>query len=150
MTLSRAVAAFLSTQILATIWAVAYQLPYQFGGHGAPDRVLQDFWSHGTALSAPAPVLIVVGIVSLLSLRRSRVGTVATAILILLMALAVLTGVLEPTVRQALTGGLPPLERAGILVLTVAGLTLAVLVMVVAGGQLRARFARSSGGVGAA
>ena len=68
----------------------------------------------------------------------------------LLMALAVVTGVLEPTVRQALMGDLPSLERAGILVLTIAGLTLAVLVMVVAGGQLRARFAHGSGGVGAA
>ena len=150
MTLTRAVAAFLGTQLVATTWAVAYQLPYQFGGHGAPERVLRDFWSHGTALSAPAPVLVVVGILSLLARGHNRAGTVATAMLTLLMAVALITGVLEPAVRQALRGGFPLLERAGILVLTGVGLTLALLVMVVAWGELRDRVAGGGTAVGAA
>ena len=137
MTLTRAVAAFLGTQLVATAWAVVYRLPSQFGGRGAPDQVFRDFWSHGTALSAPAPILLVVGILSLLTRRRGRAGTIATPILMLLMAVALITGVLEPAVRQALRGSFPLLERTGILLLTAVGLTLALLVMVAAGRGLR-------------
>jgi hypothetical protein len=150
VTLTRAVAAFLGTQLLATTWAATYRLPYDFGGHGAPDQVLRDFWSHGTALSAPAPVLVVVGILSLLARRRGRAGTVATTILMLLMAVALITGVLEPAVRQALEGGFPLLERAGILVLTIVGLVLALLMIVIAGGELRHRIAGGDAAAGAA
>ena len=149
MTLTRAVTAFLGTQLLATVWAVAYRLPYQFGGHGAPEHVFRDFWSHGTALSAPAPVLVVVGILAVLARGRNRARTVATALLILLMVLALITGILEPAVRQAVRGGFPLLERTGILILTIVGLALALLVMVVAGGEVRNRILGRGAALGA-
>jgi hypothetical protein len=139
MTLTRAVSAFLTTQLLATIWAVAYRLPYEFGGHGAPDQVLRDFWSRGTALSAPAPLLAVLGLLSLLARRQGPLGTSATAILLVVMCIALVAGALEPAVYQALRGGFPPLERAGIFALTVLDLIVALLVIIVAGGRLRDR-----------
>lgn len=150
MTLPRAVAAFLGAQLLSTTWAVAYQLPYQFGGQGAPERVLRDFWTHGTALSAPAPMLVVIGIVSLLAMRRGRTGTATTAILLVLMAVAVVAGILEPALRQALRGGFSPLVKRGILILTFVNLALALLVIVVAVRHLRDRFPLGGAAVGAA
>ena len=112
--------------------------------------MLQDFWSHGTALSAPAPILAGLGLLALIARRRGKLGTTATAILLVLMALALIAGVLEPVVRQALRGDFPPLPRIGILVLTIVDLVLAVVVLLAAGGQLRARVASDGAAKGAA
>jgi hypothetical protein len=66
------------------------------------------------------------------------------------MVLALITGILEPAVRQALRGGFPLVVRTGILVLTIVGLALALLVMVVAGGAIRNRIAGRGAALGAA
>ena len=150
MLLTRAVSAFLFTQLIATLWAVAYRLRYEFGGRGAPDHVLGDFWSHGTALSAPAPFLAVLGVLSLVARRQGRLGTVATAILFLLMGVALVAGAGEPAVHRAIRGGFPLLERLGILILSVVGLAVALLVLLVAGSLLRDRLVRGRERVGEA
>jgi hypothetical protein len=139
MTLTRAVATFLGIQLLATSWAVWNRLPYEFGGRGSPDHVLREFWSHGTALSAPAPLLVVVALVALLTRREGRLGTVAVGILLVIMGLSVIAGALEPAVRQALRGDLSPIENLGVLALTGLSLGTALTVMLVAGSQFRRR-----------
>ena len=143
MTLTRAVGLFLSSQLLATLWAAVYRLPYEFGGHGAPDHVLRDFWSHGTALSAPALFLVALGLLSMVAGRRGRLGSAATAIVIVLMVIGLVTGVLEPALRRALQGGFPLFERTGILILTAMSLAATLLVGIVAVRHLRERLRTS-------
>jgi len=137
MTLARAVGLFLSTQLLATLWAAVYKLPYEVGGHGTPDHVLRDFWSRGTALSAPAPFLLAVGLLALVAGRRGRYGAAAAVAVIALMILGVVAGVVEPALRRALRSGFPLLERTGILVFSGVSLAAALLVTVVAARHLR-------------
>ena len=146
MTVTRAVGVFLSIQLLATFWAAVYQLPYEFGGHGAPDHVVRDFWSHGTALSAPAPFLLALALLSILAGRRGRLGSVATALVIPLMIIGLVTGVLEPVLRRALRGGFPLFEETGILLLTGMNLAATLLVGIVAVGHLRDRISRADDG----
>jgi hypothetical protein len=143
MTLIRAVSTFLGIQLVATLWAVWYRLPYEFGGRGSPDHVLREFWSHGTALSAPAPLLVVVGLMAILARREGRIGTAAVVALLLVMVLAVIAGALEPAVRQALRGDLSPSENSGVLILTGLSLSAALLVVILAGAQARRAFSTS-------
>jgi len=62
VSLSHAVSGLLTVQLLAAVWAVAFRLPYEFGGHGVSDRIFRNLWTRGTALSAPIVFLAVGGL----------------------------------------------------------------------------------------
>jgi hypothetical protein len=131
VSLPRAVLGLLTVQLLAAAWAVAFRLPYEFGGHGASDRILRDLWTRGTALSPPIVFLAVFPAALVLARQPGPRGILGAAAILTLSLVALVAGAKEPAVWEALHGGYPPLARGGILVFT--GLSLfAPLVTVIA------------------
>jgi len=104
------------------VWAIAFGLPYEFGGAGSPDRVFQDAWTHGTALSAPIPFLALMVLLGFASRRPGRSGTTATIVLMILLVMSAVAGLFEAAWRRALFGEIPRTAATGVLVLTLLGM----------------------------
>ena len=137
MRLTTALRFFLVVQLLATVWAIVYRLPYAFGGTGSPDRVFEDFWTRGTALSAPAPFLLLLAVFGVISRRKNRVGTVAAGLSVVMLIVAVVAGLFEPAFTRALQGEIPMVPATGVLVLIVCSLITALYALGDAVGRLR-------------
>ena len=79
-------AALFTLVCIEALVSILARWPYQFVGQGDPDQMLGDFLQAGTLLAPPLPMLVLFG-ATVLSLRRpDRVGTLANAALIFLLA----------------------------------------------------------------
>jgi hypothetical protein len=145
VSLPRAVSGLLTVQLLAAVWAVAFRLPYEFGGHGASDRILRDLWTRGTALSAPIVFLAVFPVALVFARQHGPRGILGTAAILALSLVALIAGAKEPAVWEALDGGFPPLARGGILVFSGLSLLAALLTVVAAVTRLGRRQIQSRG-----
>jgi hypothetical protein len=126
----------LALNVLATVIAVAANLPAQFGGLGTDAG--EEFLIRGTAISAPLLPVVLMLLVVLLASRRDRWGCVAVA---LAYATAVMVGIggvgemaAEPTVD---TSG-AVLTTSGIAWLIVAAVLIALATLVVLRSKERA------------
>lgn len=119
--LGRFTLALLVLNVLATIIAVAVNLPAQFGGVGTDAGA--EFLTRGTAISAPLlPVMLMVWVV-LLAPRRDRWSWVGIALAYLTAVMVGIGGIgemtAEPTMDTSravlLTGGIAWLAVAAVL-----------------------------------
>lgn len=90
--------------IVLTAVAVVYDLPAAFGG--APDRsaVAEAALRHGTALSVPIPLIVLLAIATMIALQGERGRTLATAACGAYGVLALVVLVLEVLGTTSLTG----------------------------------------------
>src|SRR5262245_58139777 len=90
-------------QFIGALISIAWKLPYEFGGTGNPDNVMQDFIrGGGTALSAPLIPLLFVVMFLILASRRDAWGTLATGCIVLCSLLFIVAGVQEPILWRTL------------------------------------------------
>lgn len=79
--LARAVAANLVLMVLGAVVSIQQHLPYEFGGHGNPDRVAQDFFSGGgTAAAPPFVVIVALAVLGLLAAAAGRGAAIAVGL----------------------------------------------------------------------
>ena len=88
--------------MISTVFAILNKLPYEFGGTGSPDTVAADSLTHGTAISPPITVLILLAVLAILTSRRGWIGTVAIIGVILLAILFLVAGLGEPIIWRTL------------------------------------------------
>lgn len=116
----------LATIVIDLVVSFVYKLPYEFGGHGDPNSMAGDFVAHGTALAPPlVPIILLIAFTFLASSRRWW-GTLSVFGLILLGMLFTIGQLGESFVPGNFTG----FGAAGIGALRVAGIILAVLMVV--------------------
>jgi len=122
--LRRFTLAVLALNLLATVIAVAVNLPAQFGGVGTDAS--KEFLTRGTAISAPLLPVVMMLLVVLLASRRDRWSWVGI-VLTLLMAVMVGVGGLGEMAAEP-TGDTPEavLTASGIAWLIVAAVFLAL------------------------
>lgn len=97
----------LAWMVIGTIVAIAAGWPAQFGGVGDAENVAAEALTRGTALSAPAPPMVVFAIALWLATRRRVAGTVGT-VLLMLLSLAFVVGGLG----EAFAPSTPDVPRA--------------------------------------
>ncbi len=81
--------------------------PYQFGGHGDPQRVLNEFASHGTALAPPLFLFVPLVIVAV-GVQLAGVWRVAAAVLLVPVAAVMSIG----AAGEAFAAATPDVPRA--------------------------------------
>lgn len=102
-TASRAVLGLILVELVVSILA---RWPHQFGGHGDPNRMTQQFVSSGTALAPPVFIMLGLLIVALLAGRQDRWGLVA-AILMVVVGAVMVVG----SLGEALAGTTPDVPQ---------------------------------------
>ena len=115
---------------LSTIFAIANKLPYEFGGTGDPNTVVADSITHGTAMSPPITVLILLVILAILTLRRGWLGIVGILGAMLLAILFLVAGLAEPIIWRTLQVRTFGVFEFLILALSVAGFTLSLCMLI--------------------
>jgi hypothetical protein len=119
--------------LLATIIAVAVNLPAQFGGVGTDAS--EEFLTSGTAISAPLLPVVLMLLVVLLAPRRDRWSWVGVALAYLTAVMVGMGGIGEMTAEPTAETSRAVLTTAGIAWLVVA----AVLVALATAAVVRAR-----------
>jgi hypothetical protein len=120
---------------IAAVVAIDHGWPGAFGTHRDPHRVSHDWLLNGSAISAPAPPLIVLVVATLLSLSRNRLlGAVGAAGCIVIGVVFVIATIGEPTMFHP-ESALEELFHA-------LGLVLAATLVVAGALELRARLIR--------
>lgn len=119
--------------VLATIIAVAVNLPAQFGGVGTDAG--EEFLTSGTAISAPLLPVVLMLLVVLLAPRRDRWSWVGVALAYLTAVMVGMGGIGEMTAEPTADTSRAVLITAGIAWLAVA----AVLVALATAAVVRAR-----------
>lgn len=76
--------ALLLLALIGTGIGIAARLPYQFGGQGDPERIMDDFVSKGTAVSPPLFALLALIAGALLASRAGALGRIGSGVLALL------------------------------------------------------------------
>lgn len=117
----------LALQIVATLAAIAINLPTQFDRKGID--AAQEWVARGTAISPPLVPMIIFAISILLALRRSRWGT-AGVVLICLLGVVFIIGALG----EALA---PPTPAVGQVVLVGSGVAGSVMGLLLVGFGIR-------------
>ncbi|MEO6827153.1 MAG: hypothetical protein ABI255_07220 [Microbacteriaceae bacterium] len=86
--------------VIEAVLSLIARWPYQFGGPGNPDAVWSDFISHGTALSPPMFLIVVLAVLTLGVRLRGWVQLIS-GILLAVLSLAMTIGaageLLSPT-----------------------------------------------------
>jgi hypothetical protein len=80
----KAAIALLVLALIGTGIGIAARLPYQFGGQGEPERIMEDFVSKGTAVSPPLVALLALIGGALLASRAGALGRIGSGVLALL------------------------------------------------------------------
>ena len=119
----------LALNVLATVIAVAANLPAQFGGVGTDAG--EEFLTRGTAISAPLLPVALMLVVVLLASRRDRWGWVAVALAYVLAVLVGIGGVGEMVAEPTADASAAVLTASGIGWLIVAGVLVALATLVV-------------------
>jgi len=135
------------------IVSIAARWPYQWGGHGDPDKVLSEFVGHGgTALAPPLFLLVLLALVALGVQRRDRWGTVATVVLVPVSAILAVGAAGEATATPTADVSRAVLVAGGIFgtVVSLGLLALAVASLVVDRQQRRATSATGAASAAAA
>ena len=123
----------LALNVLATIVAVAVNLPAQFGGEGTDAG--QEFLTRGTAISAPLLPVVLMVLIVVLATRRDRWSWVAVAVAYLTAVMVGTGGVGEMTAEPTADTSRAVLVTAGVAWLAVA----VVLVALATAALVRAR-----------
>jgi len=124
-----AVLVLLVASIGAAISIVA-RMPYEVGGKGDPNTVLQDFISGGgTALSPPLAPMVLMALCILLSPGRRWWGIVGIVGAVLLGLVFLVAGIQEPVLWRALTTWTFGPLAAGVVVVGVLGPLLSLLLV---------------------
>lgn len=110
--------------VLATIIAVAVNLPAQFGGVGTDAG--EEFLTSGTAISAPLLPVVLMLLVVLLAPRRDRWGWVGVALAYLTAVMVGMGGIGEMTAEPTADTSRAVLITAGIAWLAVAAVLVAL------------------------
>lgn len=116
----------LATIVIGLVVSFAYKLPYEFGGHGDPNKMAEDFVAHGTALAPPLVPIILLIAFTILAPSRKWWGTLSVIGLILLGVLFSIGQLGESFVPGGLTG----FGAVAIGALRLAGILLAVSMVV--------------------
>jgi hypothetical protein len=115
----------LITFIIDLVVSIVYKLPYEFGGHGDPNTVAEDFVAHGTALAPPLVPIILLVVFAILAPSRRWWGTLAVVGLIILGVVFIIGGLGESFVPGDFSG----IGAIGIGALRAVGLLLALLMV---------------------
>jgi hypothetical protein len=75
-------------------------LPYTVGGVGRGSTIGGDLWAHGTAISPALVALAAVGILAVIAARPTRGGRRAAALLAVLAATLLVSGLMEPAQQR--------------------------------------------------
>ena len=127
-------------QFIGAFISMTRKLPYEFGGAGDPDNVMQDFIrGGGTALSAPLIPLLIVAALVVLAYRRDWWGTLAIGGIVLLSILFVVAGSQEPILWRTLRTSPFGVFEAAVVGLSLAGILLSVLMLLLGVQELLAR-----------
>ncbi len=116
--LVNAVRSVLAVMIVELIVSLLAHWPHQFGGHGDPHHMIQQFVSNGTALAPPLVLMIALAVVGLVAGRDDRWGLAGAVLMIPIGALLVMGSVGEflaaasPDVPRAVQLGIGPLDVA--------------------------------------
>lgn len=129
----------LALNVLATIIAVAVNLPAQFGGRGTDAG--EEFLTRGTAISAPLVPVVLMVLIVVLATRRDRWSWVAVALAYLTAVMVGTGGVGEMTAEPTADTSRAVLTTAGVAWLVVA----VILVALATAALVRARRAPAPG-----
>lgn len=115
--------ALLLLAVIGTVIGIVARLPYQFGGQGDPERVMEDFLSKGTAVSPPVVALLALIVGAFLATRAGALGRIGSGILALLSIVFVVATVGELIAAGAFGG----LAQVVVIVWSVVGAALIAL-----------------------
>ena len=116
--------------MISTVFAILNKLPYEFGGTGSPDTVAADSLTHGTAISPPITVLILLAVLAILTSRRGWIGTVAIIGVILLAILFLVAGLGEPIIWRTLQARTFGMFEFAVLGLSLVGFILSLCTLI--------------------
>ena len=119
----------LALNVLATVIAVAANLPAQFGGVGTDAG--EEFLTRGTAISAPLLPVVLMLLVVLLASRRDRWGWVAVGLAYVTAIVVGIGGVGEMAAEPTADTSGAVLAMSGIAWLIVAAVLIALATLVV-------------------
>ena len=85
-----------------TSLGLAHALPFTVGGTGSRLTISSDLWAHGTAVSPALVALVVVGLLAAIAMRPTRGGRRSASWLAVLAGVVLVTGLLEPALRDAI------------------------------------------------
>jgi hypothetical protein len=122
---------FFALQIIGTVIAIAYKMPYEVGGQGGPNNVARDFLTGGgTALSGPLAVLVLLAVLIGLGHRQGRLGNLALVGTVFLGALATVFGAQEPIAMRMLQAASFGLFEAVVVALAWGSIIVSALLVV--------------------
>jgi hypothetical protein len=82
---------------IAAVASIQQGLPYEFGGHGDPHRVREDFFfGSGTAAAPPFAVAVVLAMAGLLGSWSRRIGTAGAVVTALSAVIGLISFFGEP------------------------------------------------------
>lgn len=79
-----------------TAVGISRALPYEVGGIGDRSSVAADVWAHGSAVSPPLVMLVIVGLLAAIAARPGRGGARAASWLAVLGSVGIVAGAMEP------------------------------------------------------
>ena len=85
-----------------TTVGISRSLPHEVGGIGDRTTVAADVWAHGSAVSPPLVLLVVVGLLAAIATRPGRGGARAASWLAVLASVGIVAGAMEPAQQRIL------------------------------------------------